>query len=83
MSTERLLKALARKTLKAANSIPVKIIPGSQVAPQLIGESWHYCTRGGSRIWHPSAYSKRGWGNMIYVRSTRRVEVGADWQGVA
>jgi len=28
---------------------------------------------------HPSAYSRHGWSNMVYVGSTRRVEVGELW----
>jgi hypothetical protein len=59
-------------------NIPIQVVHGS-AAPHETGESWHYVTRGGSRIWHPSAYSKRGWGNMVYIHSTRRVVVGAEW----
>jgi hypothetical protein len=30
-------------------------------------------------IFHPNAYARKGWSNMVYCPSTRRVEVGADW----
>ena len=31
------------------------------------GLTFHYETRGGARIHHPSAYRKRGWSNCVYV----------------
>lgn len=43
--------------------------------PVVRGESFYWCTRGGSRINYPSAYSKTGFGNMVYNRSTLRIEV--------
>ena len=60
-------------------NIKIQIIPGIALAPRSVGQSWHYETASGSRIWHPAAYSKRGWSNMRYVASTRRVIVGSDW----
>ena len=59
-------------------SVPVRVVPGDS-APELTGSSWCYRTRGGSRIYHPSAYSRRGWSNMVYSPSTRSVVVGAEW----
>jgi hypothetical protein len=58
--------------------IPVEVVDGSN-PPRVAGDYWHYETRGGRRIYHPTAYSKKGWSNMVYVHSTRRVEVGKDW----
>jgi hypothetical protein len=58
--------------------LPVVVIDGLS-APRQRGDHYHYETRGGERISHPSAYSKRGWSNMIYCCSTIRVEVGRDW----
>jgi hypothetical protein len=31
-----------------------------------LSDTWHYETRGGTIINHPSAYSKKGFSNMIY-----------------
>jgi hypothetical protein len=59
-------------------NIRVEVVPG-QKGPTVRGNSWHYETRGGTVIDHPSAYSKLGWSNMIYVCSTIRVEIGSEW----
>jgi len=56
----------------------IKIVPGS-ITPHLVGRGYHYETHGGQVIRHPSAYSKVGWSNMIYVASTRHIVVGEDW----
>lgn len=52
-------------------------------APRVIGERGGHFTRGGARILHPSAYSRRGWSNMIYQTSSLRVQVGRDWTPLA
>jgi hypothetical protein len=65
-----------RCAAKSRNNAPIEVIPSSDQAPKVIGQSWHYETAGGARIWHPSAYSKRGWSNMRYCHSTVRVTVG-------
>lgn len=57
---------------------PVVVRPGD-IAPTIAGCGWHYKTRGGNWIDNPNAYARKGWSNMIYCPSTRRVEVGADW----
>jgi hypothetical protein len=59
-------------------NIPIQVVPGN-VAPYFAGSAWHYETAGGSRIWHPSAYASKGWSNMRYIASTRRVVVGVEW----
>ena len=56
----------------------IEIVDGN-VAPRKRGDSWHYETRGGTRIDHPSAYRKSGWSNMIYCSSTRTIQVGREW----
>ena len=60
------------------NNIPVVVIPGTD-KPELTGESGGWFTRGGTPIDHPSAYSRRGWSNMVYQRSTERIFVGSEW----
>lgn len=60
------------------SNIPVIVVDGAS-APRETGESYYYETRGGKRIYHPSAYSRHGWSNMRYVPSSICVEVGRDW----
>lgn len=72
-----------RKKIRAAcgqsgTPYPIEIVDGDN-PPRLVGESSGYVTRGGRKIYHPSAYSKRGWSNMVYSPSTMRIEVGQDW----
>lgn len=71
------------KTIRAeancsGKSYPIVDVDGFD-APAVAGESWHYETKGGRRIHHPSAYSKNGWSNMVYIGSTKRIEVGRGW----
>ena len=40
------------------------------------GSGWHYRTRGGQVISHPSAYAKCAWSNMVYCASTAYDVVG-------
>jgi hypothetical protein len=70
----------ARKLLGDKSNRPVKIFSNESFEPRWAGESFHYETRGGQRIYYPSAYSKRGWSNMIYCYSTLHIEVGANWK---
>jgi hypothetical protein len=56
----------------------IEIVDGD-AAPKATGDSWHYETRGGTWITHPSAYSKSGWSNMVYCSSTLAVRVGREW----
>lgn len=46
--------------------------------PVVRGESGHYCTPAGRRVWYPNAY-RRSYGKVVYVCSTRSVHVGSDW----
>ena len=72
------VRRFVRQLAGAWNNCPVEVVPGS-AEPRVTGDGWHYRTRGGRRIWHPSAYSRSGWSNMVYVGSTYAVTVGADW----
>jgi hypothetical protein len=67
-----------RKACEAGKELTVHVVDGD-CAPRKVGTRGHHETRGGSWVRFPGAYSKRGWGNMRYVCSTRRVEVGAEW----
>ena len=71
-------RAVRNAANASRNNIPVIVVDGSS-APRETGESSYYETRGGERIYHPSAYSRRGWSNMCYVPSSICVEVGRDW----
>jgi hypothetical protein len=72
-------RAILRSANESQKNIRIEVVPGIALAPASIGESWHYETKGGRRIWHPGAYSRKGFGNMVYCASSRRVIVGSDW----
>lgn len=57
---------------------PITIEDG-KLSPHWEGSSFHYETKGGRHIYHPSAYSKMGWSNMKYIPSTRHIVVGKEW----
>lgn len=71
-------RKLVREAVGAHKTASVVVVDGA-APPRATGSRWHYTTKGGTIINHPSAYSKNGWSNMIYVPSTARVEVGAQW----
>lgn len=72
-------KRLVRRVAGARSNVSVEVLQESSQSPQCSGEEWHYETMGGTWIYHPSAYAKRGWSNMRYVSSSIRVEVGEGW----
>ena len=71
-------RRIARESCGAHTTCPVDVIDGS-LPPHLLGDEWHYETRGGQRIHYPSAYAKRGFSNMVYIHSSLRVVVGDQW----
>lgn len=73
------IKRSVRRAASARNNIPVVFLKDSDKEPAEVGHGYHYCTKGGTIIDHPSAYSRSGWSNMVYVGSTIRVEVGVKW----
>ena len=78
------LKTSIRTSIRRAcgetqKNIRIDVVPASSAAPRSEGNSWYYETAGGRRIWHPSAYRAKGWRNMRYIASTRRVVVGDQW----
>ena len=72
-----LLKKWIREIAGARNNCPVRIVKGDS-PPTLLGKGYHYTNKSGNIIRHLNAY-KKAWGKPIYVNSTIRVEVGADW----
>lgn len=79
MELTRKVKRSIRAAAGARPHVPVVVVSGSDAAPTLKGERWHYTTASGRLILHPQAYSRRGWSNMYYCHSTLRVEVGDQW----
>jgi hypothetical protein len=67
-----------RQIANADSNIPVEVVDGDQ-APKREGQGFGWETRGGTPIRHPSAYARKGWSNIVYVRSTRCVTVGREW----
>jgi hypothetical protein len=67
-----------RAMFHARPNLPVYLTDDT-TPPSNPGHGWRYETRGGTVIDHPSAYSRRGWSNMVYVGSTDRIEVGRAW----
>ena len=59
--------------------VPVYVIPGSVQQPVLSGNKGGWYTSGGTPIVYPSAYSKKGWSNMVYKNSTRSISVGEEY----
>lgn len=74
----QIIRTVCRRLSGDHGARPVHVVPGD-CAPTLVGEGSHYRTRGGRRIYHPSAYSRSGWSNMVYFGSTARTEVGERW----
>lgn len=72
------IKRIVRQAAAARSNCPIEVVPGD-AAPRLVGTRPHHRTKGGDVIQHPSAYSRRGWSNMVYMPSTVRVVVGQQW----
>lgn len=72
------IKRAARKIAGASSNRTVTVVETGSV-PKLVGESYCYRTRGGRQIYHPSAYSKHGWSNMVYHGSSICVETPKAW----
>jgi len=79
---ERAARRIIRKIANCRNPTqPVVIVAeaGGKNTVGFTGEPWHYETKGGRRIWHPSAYHKKGFSNMVYCSSTRQLECGQEF----
>lgn len=60
-----------RKMFGAPNNVPV--IEADVTEPTLVGENGGWFTSGGTRIYYPNAYAKKGRSNMRYIPSTRKI----------
>jgi len=73
-----MLNHAARKAVKvgfgADTGLPL-ILHVATVEPYTSTEGYHYETKAGVVIKHPSAYSKKGWSDMIYVGSDRGLHI--------
>ena len=79
MELNKTMKREIRAAAGARPHVPVVVVPGSDEAPTLKGERWHFTTASGRIINYPQAYGRKGWSNMYYSPSTLRVEVGDRW----
>ena len=80
MTLTPIIRRKLRQIAGGRNNLPVLIDKfDTTKAPVVVGHGFFYATKGGSVIYHPSAYSKKGWSNMIYHCSTIHVEVGIEW----
>jgi hypothetical protein len=71
-------RRLARQAAGAHTNCPVEIVAGN-TSPHVTGESYHWTTRTGIRVRHPSAYARVGWSSLVYCSSSLAVQVGLDW----
>lgn len=71
-------KAVREACGQSGKPYPIEDVDGFQ-APSLVGESYYWTTRGGRRIYHRSAYARKGWSNIVYSPSTLAIQVGRGW----
>lgn len=72
------------KTIRAAagetgTNLPIEDIDGFDEPRIVMERRWTHETKTGKPIWHPSAYSRKGWSSCIYVGRGRRIVVGRGW----
>lgn len=60
------------------NRYPIEVIEGYN-PPKILGKSYHWTNKSGSRVIYPTAYAKKGFSSLMYHRSTKRIEVGEGW----
>jgi len=74
------LKAKIRRAIGIRNhQVVVHIVDNEGHGPVVQGDEGGWFTLGGDRIRYPSAYSRTGWNNMVYLCDTREVFVGERW----
>ena len=72
-------RTAARKACCSIAGVNVDIVAGTDKAPEFIeGQDGHWTTPSGkTRVYHPSAYSKKG--RCVYHARTHKVVVGELW----
>ena len=74
------IDARLRKQCKVSNNrVRIVRITGDS-APVITGELGGHFTRGGDRIMHPTAYGRKGFGNMVYRCDSRVITVGVSFR---
>ena len=68
MNTERKLQKIANSIArKSGYGVATEVLFAAIPKPKILkAQSWHYTTKNGDIIAHPSAYAKKGFSNMIY-----------------
>lgn len=78
--THSKFRKAVREAAKANSYVPVEVVDDQDLSePEVHGEQGGYYTKGGSPIYHPNAYAKRGWSNMEYRCSTIAALTPKDW----
>lgn len=72
------IKRVVRLAANAKNNVNVKIIEGFS-EPKIVGEQAHYVNYLNEKIFKLKYCEIKGGRKMKYIRSTLRVEVGANW----
>jgi len=68
-----------RKLVGMQNSkCPIVIVDGEE-EPKRVGNHSYYTNKKGESIRNPNAYSKKGWSDLVYHKSTLRITVGREW----
>lgn len=75
----RIISKIVRARLGVSGTSYPIIEQDGFAPPALNGETSHWRTKGGSRIWHPNAYARKGRSNMVYSPSSRHITVGIGW----
>ena len=70
---------LRRQCGVSNNRVRIVRITGDS-APVITGELGGHFTRGGGRIAYPAAYSRKGFGNMVYRTDSRVITVGVSYR---
>ena len=70
-------RTILRKLFDVSNAVTVHVTPDAH-PPELTGECGYWTTPSGkTRVYHPSAYSKKG--RCVYHRTTQEIRVGVIW----
>ena len=74
----RVSKAIREAAGLPGTRHPIEDVDGFE-EPAVVGKRYHYTTKTGIPVRHPSAYAKKGWSTLTYHGSTLRIRVGRGW----
>jgi hypothetical protein len=63
-----------RAIFQVSSAVPV-IVSNEVDRPAIFGSYGGWFTRSGTPVSYPSAYSKKGWSNLVYQTSTKHILV--------